>query len=123
MRNSVVRMNKLRSKRRASVRNKLRGTGLRPRMCVVKSNKHIAVQLIDDEKAVTLGSTATFSKEFKSTEFNKKNKESAKKLGQRIAEIAKEKNITEVIFDRGCSKYHGVLAELANAAREAGLKF
>jgi large subunit ribosomal protein L18 len=92
-------------------------------MCVVKSNKHIAVQLIDDEKAVTLGSTATFSKEFKSTEFNKKNKESAKKLGQRIAEIAKDKNITEVIFDRGCSKYHGVLAELANAAREAGLKF
>jgi len=123
MRNNLLKMNKIRAKRTVSVRSKLKGTAQRPRMCVVKSNKHIQIQLIDDEKATTLASTATYAKEFKTTEFNKKNKESAKKLGSRIAEMAKEKNITEVIFDRGRSKYHGVLAELADAAREAGLKF
>lgn len=123
MREFLVKRNKTRKSRTMRVRNKLRGTASRPRMSVVKSNAHIQVQLIDDEAGNTLGSTATFAKEFKKTEFNCKNKESAKKIGARIAEIAKEKNITEVIFDRGRHKYHGILAELANAAREAGLKF
>lgn len=123
MREFLLKRQKTRKSRTMRVRNKLRGTALRPRLSVVKSNLHIQVQLIDDEAGATLGSTATFAKEFKTTEFNRKNKESAKKLGSRIAEIAKEKNIVEVIFDRGRHKYHGILAELANAAREAGLKF
>lgn len=123
MRNNILRMNEIRFKRTKRNRKKLKGTAARPRLSVVKSNKHIQVQLIDDDSAQTLGSTATFAKEFKSTEFNKKNKESAKALGRRIAEIAKGKNITEVIFDRGQFKYHGILAELADAAREGGLKF
>ncbi len=105
------------------VRKKLRGSSLRPRMCVVKSNKHIEVQLIDDEAGLTLGSTSTLSKEFRNTEFKSKSKASAAKLGERIAEIANENNVKEVIFDRGPHKYHGVLAELANAARSGGLQF
>ena len=105
------------------MRKKLSGTAQRPRLCVVKSNKHIQVQLIDDERGHTLGSAATFEKEYGNTEFGRKSKVSAKKLGERIALIAKEQNIDEVIFDRGRHKYHGVLAELANAARENGLKF
>lgn len=105
------------------VRKKLRGSSIKPRLCVVKSNNHIHVQLINDEDGVTIGSTSTLSKEFRKTEFNKKSKVSAAKLGVRIAEIANENNIREVIFDRGPHKYHGVLAELANAARENGLQF
>lgn len=123
MRKHVIRMQNIRFKRAQSVRKKLRGTADRPRLCVVKTNKHIQVQLIDDANAVTLGSTSTCSKEFKNSEYNKKNKASAKALGSKIAEIAKGKKISEVIFDRGKSKYHGVVAELADAAREGGLKF
>jgi large subunit ribosomal protein L18 len=123
MRNTMLKKQMLRQKRTWRVRKTLRGSAEKPRLCVVKSNKHLQVQLIDDVNAVTLGSTATFAKEFCKTEYNKKNKGSAKKLGEKIAEIAKEKNITEVIFDRGPFKYHGILAELADAARAGGLRF
>lgn len=123
MTQNILKRQKTRQARTMRVRNKLRGTAQRPRMSVVKSNLHLQVQLIDDETGSTLGSTATFAKEFKKTEFNRKSKESAKAIGTRIAEIAKDKNISEVIFDRGRHKYHGILAELATAAREAGLKF
>lgn len=119
----TIKSYKLRQKRAVRVRKNLRGCGNKPRLCVVKTNKHILVQLIDDEKGATLGSASTCSKDLRDTEFNKKNKASARKLGELIAEIAKSKNITEVIFDRGPFKYHGILAELANAARASGLQF
>jgi large subunit ribosomal protein L18 len=122
MRNEILKKQKIRDKRTLRVRKKLRGTAEKPRMCVVKSNKHIQVQLIDDEQGITLGSVATTAPEFRNTEFSKKNKASAAKLGGKIAEIAKEKNINQVVFDRGPFKYHGVLAALANSAREAGLQ-
>lgn len=112
-----------RVKRALRVRKHLRGTDVKPRLCVVKSNCHIQVQLIDDVKGHTLAGLATFAKEFQSTEFNRKSKASARKLGEQIAEIAKKKNIKEVIFDRGPFKYHGILAELADAARAGGLQF
>lgn len=113
----------LRRRRALRVRKHLHGDAVKPRLCVVKSNKHIQAQLIDDESGKTLGSVATFTKEFRNTEFCKKNKTSARKLGEQIAEIAKSKNIKEVIFDRGSAKYHGILAELADAARAGGLQF
>ena len=119
----VSRKQILKKKRALRVRKHLRGSSQKPRMCVVKTNKHIEVQLIDDEAGHTLGSISTYSKQFKNTEFNRRNKATANKIGQAIAQIAKEINITEVVFDRGPAKYHGVLAELANAARECGLKF
>lgn len=123
MRNVTIKKEKIRKTRAMRVRKKLQGTGLKPRLCVVKSNKHIQVQLINDEAGVTLGSTATFSKEFINTDFAKKNKASAAKLGEKIAAIAIEQNVTEVVFDRGPFKYHGILATLADSARAAGLKF
>ncbi len=123
MESTHIRAQQRRCKRSWRVRKKLAGTGLRPRLSVFKSNKHIAVQLIDDDTGVTLGSTSTFAKEFRNSEFNRRNKTAAKQLGTRISEIAKEKGIRQVIFDRGPFKYHGVLAELANAAREGGLEF
>jgi large subunit ribosomal protein L18 len=109
-----------RRKRALRVRKHVRGTSTKPRLCVVKTNKHIQAQLIDDETGTTLVSVSTLSKELRQTEFNRKNKVSARKLGEWILEIAKSKNIKEVVFDRGPSKYHGILAELADAARAGG---
>ena len=113
----------LRKKRAMRVRKHLRGTASKPRLCVVKTNKHIQAQLIDDEQGITLASASTFSKELQNSEFNRKNKSSARKIGESIADIAKSKNIKEVIFDRGSAKYHGILAELADGARSGGLQF
>lgn len=123
MNKQQIKLNEKRWRRTRRVRNKLRGDATKPRLCVVKSNKHIQVQIIDDAKGLTLGTTATFAKEFQNTEFSKKSKASAAKLGERIAEIALKQNIKHVIFDRGPFKYHGILAELANAARAGGLQF
>ncbi len=113
----------VRKKRAWRVRKKIRGTAERPRLSVHRSLNHLQVQLIDDENGKTIAGTATFAKDFRNTEFNKKNKASAAKLGEFIGKAAQEKNITEVVFDRGSCKYHGVIAELANAARANGLKF
>jgi len=121
--NQVNKRHTLRKRRAIRVRKNLRGTSDKPRLCVVKTNSHIQAQLIDDDAGQTLGSVSTFSKEMRNTEYAKKNKASARKLGEIIAQIAKEKNITQVIFDRGLFKYHGILAALADAAREGGLKF
>lgn len=123
MRSNASKMQNIRQKRAFRNRKKLRGTGLKPRLCVIKSNKHIHVQLIDDENGKTLGMTATFAKEFRDTEFSKKNKATAAKLGTKIAEIAIEQNVSHVVFDRGAAKYHGILAALADGARAAGLQF
>lgn len=120
---TIHRQNITRKRRVMRVRKHMRGTNVKPRMSVFKSNKHIFVQLIDDEHGQTLGSIGTGSKEFQGTDFAAKCKASAKKLGERIAEIAKKKNIKEVVFDRGAYKYHGILAELADAARAGGLQF
>ncbi len=113
----------LRQKRKWRTRKCLRGSAEKPRLCVVKTNQHIQVQLIDDDTGKTLASTGTLSKEFRKTKFNKKNKESAQQLGEKIAALALEKNINRVVFDRGFHKYHGILAALADAAREKGLQF
>lgn len=123
MRSEITKMSSLRVKRAQRTRKKLRGTVNKPRLSVVKSNKHIQVQLINDDEGKTIAATATFAKEFRNTEFNKRNKESAAKLGEKIAALAIENNIREVVFDRGPFKYHGVLAALADSARSAGLKF
>jgi large subunit ribosomal protein L18 len=123
MRSEILKKQTTRVKRTMRVRKKLRGTSSKPRLCVVKSNKHIHAQLIDDEAGKILGTTATFAKEFRNTEFGKKNKIAAAKLGEVIAEIAKQSNVKEVVFDRGPFKYHGILAALADSARKAGLQF
>lgn len=109
---------KLRHKRSLRVRKRLRGK--HPRLLVLKTNQHIHVQLIDDEQQKTIASTSTATKEFRGS---KRNKESALKLGAKIAELSLAKDVTTVVFDRGCQKYHGILAALADGARSGGLKF
>ncbi len=123
MENRIQKKKRLQEKRSWRVRKKLRGTRKVPRICVVKSNRHLHAQIIDDESGRTLASVATFDSEFRSSDHSKKNKESGRQLGKRIAEKAQKMQIESVIFDRGKSKYHGILAEFANAARGQGLKF
>lgn len=105
------------------VRKPLRGSAEKPRLSVSKTNVHLYVQLIDDHKGETLGGIGTMSKTVRSVGHQKKSKESARYLGTEIAKIAKEKQIERVVFDRGPCKYHGIIAELAQAARAAGLQF
>lgn len=120
---SVIKASTNKCRRAMRVRQHVRGTHEKPRMCVVKTNKQIQVQIIDDEKGVTLASLSTNSKEVRKTEFSKRNKASAKFLGEKIAEKAKALGVGQVVFDRGPFKYHGILAELATAARSSGLQF
>ena len=122
MNKESIKRHKLRTRRKIRVRKKLRGNSLKPRLCVVKTNRHIFLQLIDDEKGKTLGSASTLSKRFRTGENNKKSKSSGRALGKEIAGLAKELKILQVVFDRGRSKYHGILAEVAEGAKEAGLK-
>jgi large subunit ribosomal protein L18 len=123
MDSSQLHRNFVRKKRSLRVRKKLRGDQLKPRLCVVKSSRHLYVQIIDDESGITMASTSTLSKDFRHTENNKKNKTSARQLGLKIAEVALEKNVRSVVFDRGRFKYHGILASVADGAREGGLQF
>lgn len=113
-----------RVKRALRVRHNLkRGSAACPRMTVFKSNRHLAVQLIDDEAGRTIAGISTSSSSLRGTEAGKRSRTAARKLGEIIAEKAKAENIQEVVFDRGCYKYHGLLAELADAARAGGLRF
>ncbi len=123
MQTSLIKQQVTRKRRAMRVRSAITGSVQKPRMCVVKSNKHIQVQLIDDENGRTLASISTQSKELKKGECCKRNKASAKILGEKIAGQAKNLGIERVVFDRGPFKYHGILAELADAARAGGLQF
>ena len=106
--------------RHKRVRNKISGTAECPRLCVYRSNCNIYVQIIDDDKQVTLASASTLDKEVK---IKKANKEAAKEVGTLIAKRAAAKKITTVVFDRGGYLYHGRVKALAEAAREKGLEF
>ena len=112
--------NKARLQRHKRVRAKISGTAERPRLDVYRSAKNIYAQVIDDVAGVTLVSASTAEKDF--TEYGG-NKEAAKKVGAAIAKRAADKGIAEVVFDRGGYIYHGRVKELAEAAREGGLKF
>lgn len=109
-----------RERRHLRVRNKISGTPERPRLCVYRSNKNLFVQVIDDVNGVTLAQASTLDKEVKEKHANV---EAAKEVGALIAKRAGEKKITTVVFDRSGYLYHGVVKELAEAARSAGLKF
>lgn len=114
----------IRRKRRSMrVRKGVRGISSKPRLTVFRSNKHLFAQIIDDETRVTLFGIGTMSNELKGTPFAKKSKESAREIGKRIASHAKENKIDRIVFDRSSYKYHGLIAELADAAREQGLLF
>lgn len=123
MNNEINKRNVRRDRRKMRVRKGVRGTAERPRLCVFKTNQHISAQVINDETGMTLVSAGTMTKDFRNQKLGRKSKESARQVGVKLAELAKAKNIQCVVFDRGRYKYHGVLAELANGARESGLQF
>ena len=100
------------------IRSRVTGTGERPRLAVFRSNRYMYAQLIDDVLAITLASASDISLTDKMTKV-----ERAKSVGQKLAEEAKKKNITTVVFDRGGFSYRGRVQALADGAREAGLTF
>ncbi|HHW24050.1 MAG TPA: 50S ribosomal protein L18 [Clostridiales bacterium] len=112
--------NARRKRRHARVRAKIFGTPERPRLCVYRSARHIQVQIIDDTKGVTLVSASTYGNQFPGYGGNKA---AAREIGKLIAKRALEAGITTVVFDRGGYLYHGRVKELAEGAREGGLKF
>lgn len=115
--------NKARVRRHLRVRKKITGTAARPRLNVFRSSKHIYAQLIDDVAGVTLAAASTLDKELSGEIKNGGSVESARKVGELVAKRAKEKGVSEVVFDRGGYLYHGRIQALAEAAREAGLEF
>ena len=122
-------MNKLQKKqaglarRHRRVRGKISGTPVRPRLCVTRSNNNMYVQIVDDVAHKTLCGVSTLGPEFKATGKKSATVEGAAALGEIVGKKAQENGVTEVVFDRGGHLYHGRVKALADAAREAGLKF
>ncbi|MDU6534402.1 MAG: 50S ribosomal protein L18 [Intestinibacter bartlettii] len=115
--------NAKRLQRHKRVRRKVFGTPQRPRLCVFRSSNNIYAQIIDDTNRVTLVAASSLDEAVKGAVNHTGNKEAAKMVGEMVAKKAVEKGITEVVFDRGRYIYHGRIKELAEGAREAGLKF
>jgi len=115
--------NTIRLKRHWRLRKNINGTAERPRLNVFRSLNNIYAQVIDDQNGVTLVSASSLDKEIKGQNVSGDNAEGAKLVGALVAKRAIEKGITTVVFDRGGYIYHGRVAALAEAAREAGLKF
>ncbi|MCL2725148.1 MAG: 50S ribosomal protein L18 [Polyangiaceae bacterium] len=112
-----------RERRKLRIRNKVSGTPERPRLTVFRSLTHIYAQVIDDVAGKTLAHTSTLAKDVKGFAAEANKTESAKKVGNAIAEILKAKGVTKVVFDRNGYMYHGRVKALADGAREGGLEF
>ena len=113
--------NEIRKRKHLRVRKSVSGTTERPRLCVYRSNSHIYAQVIDDTTGTTLAAASSLDKDAELD--NGSNIGAAKEVGKLIAQRAQDKKISEVVFDRGGYVYHGRVAALAEAAREAGLQF
>jgi large subunit ribosomal protein L18 len=122
MHKALEKRNKRRKARTFRVRKRLKGSAPAPRLCVVKSNKHIEIQAIDDVSGTTIVGMGTRQKEFSNSELNGKSRQAGRKLGEAMAKALKEKSIERVIFDRGRFRYHGILAEIADGIREGGIR-
>ncbi len=113
---------KIRKARHARVRKKISGTPDRPRLCVRRSLNHVYAQLIDDVSGISLAQVSSLHKDLKEAS-GKPGKELAKDVGKKIGEVAKEKGIKTVVFDRGGYLFHGRIKSLADGAKETGLQF
>ena len=111
-----------RVKRKTNVRKGMHGDTERPRLSVFRSARHIYAQIIDDNSATTLVAASTLDKAVRDGVKGKKKADAAKQVGAAVAERAKKKGITKVVFDRNGYRYHGRIAAVANGAREAGLE-
>ncbi len=112
-----------RKKRHRRVRTKVNGTAERPRLNVFRSSKHIYAQVIDDQAGKTMAAASSIDSQIRSEFKHGGNREAARKVGELLAKRAVDKGIKDVVFDRGGYLYHGRVKELADGAREAGLKF
>jgi large subunit ribosomal protein L18 len=112
-----------RERRKLRIRKKIAGGPERPRLSIFRSSKHIYAQVIDDQKGQTLAHASTLSQDLKGSLDEGTKTEAAKQVGALIAKICLSKNIEQVVLDRNGYLYHGRISALANAAREAGLKF
>ncbi|MFV2196300.1 MULTISPECIES: 50S ribosomal protein L18 [unclassified Nocardiopsis] len=110
-----------RARRQFRGRKKIVGTAERPRLAVFRSSKHIVVQVIDDTKGHTLAAASSVEADVRAAEGTKSDK--SVKVGQLVAQRAKEAGVSKVVFDRGGNRYAGRIAKLADAAREGGLEF
>ena len=117
------RLDSARRRRQARVRKKVLGTDKRPRICVFRSSKHIYAQVISDDQGKTLVAVSTLSQQLAEADKKSKRIELAKLVGLALAKVCKEKNITDVVFDRNGFLYHGRVKALAEGAREGGLRF
>jgi len=121
--NKTLSKHQIRRKKKIRIRKKINGSPERPRLVVYRSNKHFSAQIIDDTSNRVLVAVDSFSKEMVKV-LEKKNKtEKSTVVGKRIAELAKDKNITKVVFDRNGYVYHGRVKAFADASREGGLIF
>ncbi|MCP5029351.1 MAG: 50S ribosomal protein L18 [Actinomycetia bacterium] len=118
---NTLKKHEARNRRQRRVRKKVRGTAERPRLAVFRSNKHIHVQVIDDDAGSTLAAASTIEADLRGGSTG--NRVAAAGVGALIADRAKTAGVTTVVFDRGGNLYHGRVAALADAAREAGLEF
>jgi len=112
-----------RQRRQTRVRRKTRGRADRPRLCVFRSNRYIYAQVISDETGTTLVSASSMAPDLRAGLPSAANKDAAKRVGEKIAELCRERGIASVVFDRNGFLYHGRVKALAEAAREAGLQF
>jgi large subunit ribosomal protein L18 len=121
MRNSeIASKNRKREKRKFHIRKRVRGTAERPRLTVFKSNRYMYMQAVDDASGTTLAACSSLEEALKSCA---RGVEGAAKLGEEMGRRLKEKNITQVVFDRNGYLYHGVVKALADGARKAGIQF
>jgi large subunit ribosomal protein L18 len=120
MSNSAKHKRDARIRRHARVRKQVRGSAERPRLAVFRSNKHISAQVIDDREGRTLAAASTYETGLRE---GSSNKDAAAKVGRLVAERARDAGVERVVFDRGGFLYHGRVAAVAEAAREAGLEF
>jgi large subunit ribosomal protein L18 len=111
-----------RARRHYRVRKKVSGSTVRPRLAVFRSNKHITAQVIDDTTGRTIAAASSVEKDVRSSLANTGNKAASKMVGRLVAERAQAVGVTKVVFDRGGFLYHGRVAEVADAARQAGLE-
>jgi large subunit ribosomal protein L18 len=109
--------------RHRRIRKKVNGTTARPRLCVRRTLVHMDAQIVDDATGKSLVQTSTTSKDFQAQNGSLNKTEQSRKLGALVAALAKEKNIEQVVFDRGGYTYHGRVKAFADAAREAGMVF
>jgi large subunit ribosomal protein L18 len=112
-----------RERRKLRIRRKISGTAERPRLSVFRSSKHIYAQVVDDVNGTTVAHASTLSRDVRSAITEATKVDAAKSVGQAIAKLLLEKGVSSVVFDRNGYLYHGRVRALADAAREAGLKF